>query len=358
VVHGDVTPRNIMVDADGHTRLIDFGLARLESIWQDEAGPVGGTPEFLPPELAATGGERKHAGPPGDVFGLGATLYWLLTGRGPFAAPTVVESLERARRSEVDLSPLRATGMPGRLVRLCEHALAADPALRPTASDCAGRLRHWTARLTGMRRSTVAIIVLLAALVLIETAGQLSNKPTVQSVPEILVIRNNEVVNLSNVLPLRTGDRVTVSFDVSPGEPVTMVWLDAAAQVRILPTVRTTGDKLDDLRYPEAIRPVQVGPPEGTDMIFVCRGDPISEGDLRACFTDESPPVLPDDVLLHLRRSQIEARGPLPPRSAAAAQVERVGEFMKQVDTRLRRHFEGIRGVAFPHRAADGETDD
>jgi len=358
VVHGDVTPRNIMVDADGHTRLIDFGLARLESIWQDETGTVGGTPEFLPPELVATGGPRKHAGPSGDVFGLGATLYWLLTGRGPFAAPTVLESLEHARRGEVDFKPLRAAGVPHRLLRLCEQALAADPARRPTAADCAGWLRHWSARFTDMRRSTVAIIALLAALVLIETAGWLSNKPAVQSVPEILVIRNNEIVNLSNVLPLRTGDRVTVTFDVSPGEPVTTVWLDAAGQLRLLPTIRTTGEKLDDIKYPEANHPARVAPPEGTDMIFVCRGDPISEGELRACFTDLAPPALPDVVLLHLRRSQIEARGPLPPRSAAAAQVERVGEFMKQIDVRLRLHFEGVRGVAFPHRAADEDSDD
>ncbi|HVC94121.1 MAG TPA: serine/threonine-protein kinase [Pirellulales bacterium] len=358
VVHGDVTPRNIMVDADGRTRLIDFGLARLESIWQDEAGPCGGTPEFLPPELAAAGGPRKHAGPSGDVFGLGATLYWLITGRGPFAAPSVIESLERARRGEVDFGPLRAAGTPRRLVRLCEQALATDPAHRPTAADCAGRLRHWTARLAGMRRGTVAIIVLLAALVLIEAADWMSNKPTVQSVPEILVIRNDEVVNLSNVLPLRTGDRVTVTFDVSPGEPVTMVWLDAAGQVRSLPTARTTGDKLDGIRFPDATRPARVGPPEGTDMIFVCRGDPISDGDLRACLTDESPPALPDEVLLHLRRSQIEPRGPLPPRSAAASQVERAGEFMMQIDSRLRRHFVGVRGVAFPHRAADDDADE
>ena len=42
VIHGDVTPRNIMIDTEGRTRLIDFGLSRLEHIWQDTSTPVGG----------------------------------------------------------------------------------------------------------------------------------------------------------------------------------------------------------------------------------------------------------------------------------------------------------------------------
>src|SRR5207244_934385 len=137
----------------------DFGLARLEDIWQDGAGAGGGTPEFLPPERLEADDPRKHIGPAGDVFGLGGTLYWLLTGRGPFAAPTMTEVLERARRGNVDFSPLRAAATPRRLVRFCEQALAADPTHRPTAVEAAHRLGRWTTRLAGMRRSTMAIIV-------------------------------------------------------------------------------------------------------------------------------------------------------------------------------------------------------
>ena len=100
VVHGDIKPQNVLIDPVGCARLIDFGLARLEDAWRAEAAASGGTPDFLAPELANASQTRPSEAT--DVFELGATLYWLLTGRPPFAAPTPSESLERARRGDID----------------------------------------------------------------------------------------------------------------------------------------------------------------------------------------------------------------------------------------------------------------
>ncbi|HVX10507.1 MAG TPA: serine/threonine-protein kinase [Pirellulales bacterium] len=358
VVHGDITPRNMMVDAAGHTRLIDFGLARLEHIWQDGSFSPGGTPEFLPPELVSPDSLRRD-GTASDVFGLGATFYWLVTGRGPFAAPTVVESLELARRGEIDFQPLRAARLPGRLMRWCMETLTTDPARRPTAAQSVKQLRP-VAPMAAMRSKAVVIVVLLAALVLLETVQWLSNTSTsstgglnrsvVLSVPDVMVIRNDEVVNLSNVLPLRTGDHITIRFVVSPGEEVTVVWLDAAGKARRLSTARTLADEVDRIRYPESDRPITVTEPEGTDVIFVCRGAPIPEERLLACFPSQPPPPLPDQVLLQMQRMGVEPMGPLAPRSAEAAAVAEAETFLKAIDARLRGHFEGVRAVAFPHR--------
>lgn len=71
VVHGDVTPRNILIDIHGRPRLIDFGLSKIEDAWRDDAGPVGGTPSFLPPKVIPAFGQTAESGQAGDVFGLG-----------------------------------------------------------------------------------------------------------------------------------------------------------------------------------------------------------------------------------------------------------------------------------------------
>ena len=63
VVHGDITPRNILIDGDDRPRLIDFGLSKMENAWGEDSGPRGGTPEFLPPEIAPHGEGPGRAGP-------------------------------------------------------------------------------------------------------------------------------------------------------------------------------------------------------------------------------------------------------------------------------------------------------
>src|SRR5690606_13875724 len=82
VVHGDVKPANVLVGEDGHVKLADFGLARVQRrAAQDADRAVGGTPAYADPRLSA--GARP--GPEHDQFAFGITALELLTGRHPFA---------------------------------------------------------------------------------------------------------------------------------------------------------------------------------------------------------------------------------------------------------------------------------
>ena len=109
VIHRDIKPRNILIDEAGEPRLIDFGLARLRNAWSDPSPTTwGGTLAYMAPEQARL--EHDRIGPRSDIFGLGAVLYFLLTGRPPFAGETQDEVWDRAG---VAISRPAPCGSPG-----------------------------------------------------------------------------------------------------------------------------------------------------------------------------------------------------------------------------------------------------
>ncbi|HYN42655.1 MAG TPA: serine/threonine-protein kinase [Thermoanaerobaculia bacterium] len=102
VLHRDVKPSNVLLDASGGIRLTDFGLARPGSDAADltRASVAVGTPGYMSPEQLRGLGP----GPGADLYGLGATLYLLLTGRPPFVGSSEFE-VARKHVSEVPRSP-------------------------------------------------------------------------------------------------------------------------------------------------------------------------------------------------------------------------------------------------------------
>jgi WD40 repeat protein/tRNA A-37 threonylcarbamoyl transferase component Bud32 len=93
VIHRDLKPANILLDQNGSPRVTDFGLAK--QLRADSgltgSGQIMGTPSYMPPEQA--GGRREEVGPAADVYSLGATLYALVTGRPPFQAASVMDTM-------------------------------------------------------------------------------------------------------------------------------------------------------------------------------------------------------------------------------------------------------------------------
>lgn len=146
LIHRDLKPANILVERDGERlkpTVLDFGLARgAEASGLTLQGLVIGTTHYMAPEQAR--GEHEKVDRRTDVYGLGATLHKLLTGRPPFAGVEGLEGLRRA--AEEELPPLRrlVPELPEELELITTKCLEKDPERRyQSALAVAEDLRRW-----------------------------------------------------------------------------------------------------------------------------------------------------------------------------------------------------------------------
>jgi hypothetical protein len=183
LIHGDVKTSNIMLedgDAPRRAVLVDFGSADRQPGDDDVPAYAMGTPLTMAPEVL----DGKSASPGADVYGLGATLYRLLTGRYPVEGASI-EALRTAHRSH-ERARVRAHAPQAsqRLTRAIERALEPDPAQRwPTArsfgkalEDAADPTQRIRTRATaiGAGVAALAAVTFLAFLVLRPGAGPIS----------------------------------------------------------------------------------------------------------------------------------------------------------------------------------------
>jgi serine/threonine protein kinase/Tfp pilus assembly protein PilF len=138
VVHRDIKPSNIMLESDASealtVKLIDYGVAKVmgpqaePGAEQTRAGFIG-TPAFASPEQFAGAGQSQIDAR-SDIYSLGVTLWYLLTGRTPFVGRTM-EEIRARQASELPLEQLKDLHLPGQVVMLLKSMLAPDPKGRP-----------------------------------------------------------------------------------------------------------------------------------------------------------------------------------------------------------------------------------
>lgn len=221
VLHRDLKPGNIMLGKYGETLVVDWGLAKakgrdaaaspldertlLPSSGSGSAatqtGSIVGTPAFMSPEQAA--GRLNELGSPSDVYSLGATLYYVLTGIAPFKAPSISEVLLKVQTGRFQPPISVNVNIPPSLNAICLRAMAlapnqrystprtladdierflADEPIQSYAEPALQRTRRWMRKhprsVAGLAASLIVGIVstLAIATVVSQTNRQLSNK--------------------------------------------------------------------------------------------------------------------------------------------------------------------------------------
>jgi serine/threonine protein kinase len=132
MVHRDIKPQNLILAREGKrqvVKVLDFGLAKLTREKEEEPGLTGtgqmlGTPDYIAPEQTL---DATHADIRADIYSLGCTLYFLLTGNPPFKGRSLYEVLQAHQALEARPLNLARPEVPEELAAVVRKMMAKDP---------------------------------------------------------------------------------------------------------------------------------------------------------------------------------------------------------------------------------------
>jgi serine/threonine protein kinase len=143
LVHRDIKPDNLIVDRQGTVKILDLGLARFcQESEEILTQGILGTPDYLAPEQSQ---DSHHVDIRADIYSLGGTMYYLLTGNPPFGAGTVAQKLIWHQTKAPRSIRAQRADVPGELELVVATMLAKSPEYRfQTPADVAIALEPWT----------------------------------------------------------------------------------------------------------------------------------------------------------------------------------------------------------------------
>ncbi len=313
ILHLDIKPKNIVIDEQGEPRLIDFGLSRVEHAWSPPPTDEGlaGTLEFMAPEQARC--EADRLGPATDIFSLGGVLYYLLTGSPLFAAKSARESLLLAEKCEWDRSRLAASAAPAALRCCCEQALSAEPAARFASAEAfATELEKPTGHGWNNRQFAAIAAIALAALVGMFAVGKTYLAPP--AVPEVAprgleiqVWQEGIRKDLSQAVPLLSGDELRIEATVPPRSIAVLLLINSAGELRMLKTYPSSVTR-ETQSYPDARSAAPLTGQPGTEGVLLISGKTQPSADDLATWwrgTGTSWPQLPEYAILRVSDAAI-----------------------------------------------------
>jgi serine/threonine protein kinase len=390
VLHRDLKPANILIDAQGRTRVLDFGLGTSSSVWTGakEIDPrISGTLPYMAPEQAA--GDASDLGPWTDVFGLGAILYDLLVGRPPHQLKGLQlrQAIDRVRLCDLESPRKIRPTIPQDLETIVLRALHADPSKRfANAGEFETALRSHLRR-PARRRLLAGLAGAVILLAIGATVWWTRPEPVVSEVmtreipsmtPSAATLPLDGRLNVRiwsadgkvksglpitdpGALPVRNGEQVHLEASLNRAAYLYLLWIDSEGKVTRLDDVTGHAPR-SELHSPAKLDQgwEMIGAPGLETIVLLAAEKPLaadtdlatligtlpatgpSAGDGFVAFDIEGTPAAGTSSCVKVTGGGGETRG--------LGAIKTINDPVVQSLERLRERFDLVKAIRFAHR--------